>query len=50
MSQNKEEFPIRRLEGAPSDNIGWHFGTPILGNQSYITNKLCEKVMVVLLD
>src|SRR5262245_25776743 len=40
-----EEFPSERLEGAPSDDIGWHFGTPIAGNRNNITCKICEKVI-----
>ena len=42
---SREDFPTTRLEGAPSDNIGWHFGTCVLGNWKNILCKLCGKVV-----
>ena len=41
----REEFPIGRLEGAPSDDIGWHFGEPVARNKNNIRCKLCDKVI-----
>ncbi|XP_020224185.2 uncharacterized protein LOC109806220 [Cajanus cajan] len=42
---SNEEFPIGRLEGAPSDDIGWHFGVPIAGNRNNVQCKLCQKII-----
>ena len=41
----REEFPVGRLEGAPSDDIGWHLGEPVAGNKNNIRCKLCDKVI-----
>ena len=41
----REEFPTTRLEGAPSDDIGWHFGIPVPRNRNNILCKLCGKVI-----
>ena len=40
-----EIFPSERLEGAPSDDIGWHFGTLVPGTRNNIVCKLCGKVV-----
>ena len=45
MSSSEEEFPVGRLEGAPSDDIGWHFGIPVAGNRNNVRCKLCDKVV-----
>ncbi|KAK5812535.1 hypothetical protein PVK06_027970 [Gossypium arboreum] len=37
----REEFPTRGLEGAPSNDIGWHFGTPVPNAKGNIVCKLC---------
>ena len=42
---SREEFPTTRLEGTPSDDIRWHFETPLPGNQNNILCKLCGKVI-----
>ena len=41
----RDEFLVGRLEGAPSDDIGWHFGEPMAGNKNNIRCKLCDKVI-----
>ncbi|KAG8486129.1 hypothetical protein CXB51_019483 [Gossypium anomalum] len=40
-----EEFPTKGLEGAPSNDIGWHFGTPVPNTKGNIVCKLCGKVV-----
>ncbi|PPD80479.1 hypothetical protein GOBAR_DD22582 [Gossypium barbadense] len=40
-----EEFPTKGLEGAPSNDIGWHFGTPVPNAKGNIICKLCGKVV-----
>ena len=30
----RDEFLVGRLEGAPSDGIGWHFGEPVARNRN----------------
>ncbi|KAG8487093.1 hypothetical protein CXB51_020676 [Gossypium anomalum] len=40
-----EEFPTKGLEGAPSNDIGWHFGTPVPNTKGNIICKLCGKVV-----
>ncbi|XP_040964551.1 uncharacterized protein [Gossypium hirsutum] len=37
----REEFPTKGLEGAPSNDIGWHFGTPVPNAKENIVCKLC---------
>jgi hypothetical protein len=41
----REEFPTRKLDGAPSSDIGWHFATPIPGDRNSVICKLCGKVV-----
>ncbi|KAK5774996.1 hypothetical protein PVK06_042862 [Gossypium arboreum] len=41
----REEFPTKGLEGAPSNDIGWHFGTPMPNGKGNIVCKLCGKVV-----
>ncbi|XP_012453341.2 uncharacterized protein LOC128041000 [Gossypium raimondii] len=41
----REEFPTKGLEGAPSNDIGWHFGTPVPNARGSIVCKLCGKVV-----
>ncbi|KAG8474882.1 hypothetical protein CXB51_031570 [Gossypium anomalum] len=41
----REEFPTTGLEGAPSNDIGWHFGTPVPNAKGNIVCKLCGKVV-----
>ncbi|MFQ6619987.1 hypothetical protein Gotur_000035, partial [Gossypium turneri] len=41
----REEFPTKRLEGAPSNDIGWHFGTPVPNAKGNIVCKLCGKIV-----
>ncbi|KAK5838232.1 hypothetical protein PVK06_006960 [Gossypium arboreum] len=40
-----EEFPTKGLEGAPSNYIGWHFGTPVPNTKRNVVCKLCGKVV-----
>ncbi|XP_022714502.1 uncharacterized protein LOC111274118 [Durio zibethinus] len=40
-----EEFPSKGVEGVPSDDIGWHFGTPVPNTRENILCKLCDKVV-----
>jgi hypothetical protein len=40
-----DKFPTQRLDGAPSDDIGWHFGTPVPGNRNNVRCKLCKKIV-----
>ena len=41
----REELPTKGLEGAPSNDIGWHFGTPVPNAKGNIVRKLCGKVV-----
>ncbi|PPS03261.1 hypothetical protein GOBAR_AA17391 [Gossypium barbadense] len=41
----REEFPTKGLEGAPSNDIGWHFGTPVPNTKGNVVCKLCGKVL-----
>jgi len=41
----RQSFPTGRLEGAPSDDPRWHFGTPVAGNRNNIICKLCGRVI-----
>ncbi|KAE8729291.1 hypothetical protein F3Y22_tig00003721pilonHSYRG00062 [Hibiscus syriacus] len=40
-----EKFPTEGLEGAPSRDIGWHFGDPVLNTKGNVVCKLCGKVV-----
>ncbi|MFQ6669669.1 hypothetical protein Gotur_034826, partial [Gossypium turneri] len=41
----REEFLTKGLEGAPSNDIGWHFGTPVPNTKGNVLCKLCGKVV-----
>ncbi|KAF1874079.1 hypothetical protein Lal_00041522 [Lupinus albus] len=41
----REEFPAKRLEGALSEDIGWHFGAQVPELRNNIKCKLCGKVI-----
>ncbi|KAG8479098.1 hypothetical protein CXB51_029899 [Gossypium anomalum] len=41
----REEFSTKGLEGTPSNDIGWHFGTPVPNMKGNIVCKLCGKVV-----
>ncbi|KAE8678416.1 hypothetical protein F3Y22_tig00111410pilonHSYRG00030 [Hibiscus syriacus] len=41
----REEFPTKGLEGAPSNDIGWHFGTPVPNARGSTSCKLYGKVV-----
>ncbi|KAG8493060.1 hypothetical protein CXB51_010385 [Gossypium anomalum] len=41
----REEFSTKGLEGAPSNDIGWHFRTPVPNAKGNIVCKLCGKVV-----
>ncbi|XP_057452320.1 uncharacterized protein LOC130744147 [Lotus japonicus] len=42
----REEFPSGRKEGAPSDDIGWHFADPVPSKgRNCVACKLCGKVI-----
>ncbi|KAG8503910.1 hypothetical protein CXB51_001862 [Gossypium anomalum] len=41
----REEFPTKGLEGAPSNDIGWHFGIPVPNTKGNVICKLCGKVV-----
>ena len=41
----REEFPSKGLEGAPNDDIGWHFGIPVPNTKGNASFKLCEKIV-----
>ena len=44
---SREEFPTGKVEGALSDNIGWHFGTIVQGRgRNNIACKFCGRVIV----
>ncbi|MBA0626411.1 hypothetical protein Godav_004082 [Gossypium davidsonii] len=40
-----EEFQTKGLEGAPSNDIGWHFGTSVPNTKGNVIYKLCDKVV-----
>ncbi|KAE8667534.1 hypothetical protein F3Y22_tig00112402pilonHSYRG00320 [Hibiscus syriacus] len=40
-----EKFPTEGLEGAPSRDIGWHFGDPVPNTKGNVVFKLCGKVV-----
>ncbi|KAK5772862.1 hypothetical protein PVK06_049161 [Gossypium arboreum] len=40
-----EKFPIKGLEGAPSNDIGWHFGTPVPNTKGNVVCKPYGKVV-----
>ncbi|XP_019416377.1 PREDICTED: uncharacterized protein LOC109327662 [Lupinus angustifolius] len=42
----REEFPAKKLEGAPSEDIGWHFGTQVPEHRNNIKCNLCGKVIM----
>jgi hypothetical protein len=39
------KFPTQRLDGAPSDDIGWHFETPVVESRNNVRCKLCKKII-----
>ncbi|KAK8625889.1 hypothetical protein V6N13_057046 [Hibiscus sabdariffa] len=39
-----DKFPTEGLEGAPSKDIGWHFGDPVPNTRGHVICKLCGKV------
>ncbi|MBA0628653.1 hypothetical protein Godav_023337 [Gossypium davidsonii] len=39
-----EEFPTKGEEAAPSNDIGWHFGTPVSSTKGNFVCKQLEKV------
>ncbi|XVF02368.1 hypothetical protein REPUB_Repub04eG0169500 [Reevesia pubescens] len=41
----REEFSSKGVEGVPSDDIGWHFGTLVPNTKGNVACKLCEKVV-----
>ncbi|CAL5208152.1 unnamed protein product [Lathyrus oleraceus] len=41
----REQFPTKGLDGAPSEDIGWYFGTPELGSRNNVCCKLCNVVI-----
>nr|KJB09145.1 hypothetical protein B456_001G125800 [Gossypium raimondii] len=41
----REEFSTKGLEGAPCNDIGWHFGTQVPNAKGNIVCKLCGKVV-----
>ncbi|KAK5819836.1 hypothetical protein PVK06_024865 [Gossypium arboreum] len=41
----REEFPTKGLDGAPSNDIDWHFGTPMPNAKGNIICKLYGKVV-----
>ncbi|XVF21047.1 hypothetical protein REPUB_Repub12eG0056600 [Reevesia pubescens] len=40
-----EKFPSKGVRGAPSDDIGWHFGTLVPNTRGNVTCKLCGKIV-----
>ncbi|XP_040952758.1 uncharacterized protein [Gossypium hirsutum] len=44
----REEFPTKGLEGAPSNDIGWHFGTPVPNAKGNIVCVIRESMMNLL--
>ncbi|WJX28175.1 hypothetical protein P8452_16927 [Trifolium repens] len=46
VQEEEEQFPIGRAQGAPSDDIGWHFAINVQGgDRNTIQCKLCFKVI-----
>ncbi|XP_039023290.1 uncharacterized protein LOC120155895 [Hibiscus syriacus] len=45
MPSRVEKFPTEGLEGAPSRDIGWHFGDPVPNTKGNVVCKLCGKVV-----
>jgi hypothetical protein len=44
VQEGEEQFPIGRAQGAPSDDIGWHFAINVpCGDKNTIQCKLCLK-------
>ncbi|KAG8478429.1 hypothetical protein CXB51_028260 [Gossypium anomalum] len=41
----RKGFPTKGLKGAPSNDIGWHFGTPMPNTKGNVVCKLCGKVV-----
>ncbi|CAL5214751.1 unnamed protein product [Lathyrus oleraceus] len=41
----REQFPTKGLDGAPSEDIGWYFGTPEPENRNNVRCKLCNVVI-----
>ncbi|CAL5214769.1 unnamed protein product [Lathyrus oleraceus] len=41
----REQFPTKGLDGAPSEDIGWYFGTPEPRNRNNVRCKLCNVVI-----
>ncbi|KAG8472718.1 hypothetical protein CXB51_034749 [Gossypium anomalum] len=41
----REEFSTKGLEGTLSNDIGWHFGTPLPNTKGNVVCKLCGKVV-----
>ncbi|XVF34179.1 hypothetical protein REPUB_Repub18cG0036200 [Reevesia pubescens] len=41
----REEFPTKGVEGAPSDDIGWHFGTFVPNTKGNVACKFCGKIV-----
>ncbi|KAF1886072.1 hypothetical protein Lal_00021353 [Lupinus albus] len=41
----REEFSAKRLEGTPSEDIGWHFRAQVPEHRNNIKSKLCRKVI-----
>ncbi|KAG8480705.1 hypothetical protein CXB51_025416 [Gossypium anomalum] len=44
----REEFPTKGLEGAPSNDIGWHFGTLVPNAKGNIVGVIRESMMNIL--
>jgi hypothetical protein len=46
VQEEEERFPIGRAQGAPSDDIGWHFANIVQGgDRNTIQCKLCFKMI-----
>ncbi|XVF32257.1 hypothetical protein REPUB_Repub17cG0066000 [Reevesia pubescens] len=41
----REEFPSKGVDDAPSDDIGWYFGTLLPNTKGNVACKLCGKVV-----
>ncbi|CAL5185785.1 unnamed protein product [Lathyrus oleraceus] len=41
----REQFFTKGLDGAPSEDIGWYFGTPEPRNYNNVRCKLCNVVI-----
>ncbi|KAL4355402.1 hypothetical protein GQ457_06G015690 [Hibiscus cannabinus] len=44
MPPRMDKFPSEGLEGAPSKDIGWHFGDPVPNARGHVICKFCGKV------